>query len=96
MQAAAASPELLLGLAYNGTTGRLQVGVIKGSQFRNPLMSRAPDTFVKLTLVSSSGAEIARSKSSIRRGQPNPLFKETFVFQVIIGSLSTLITIKPA
>jgi synaptotagmin-14/16 len=28
------------------------------------------------------GHEIARGKTSTRRGQPNPLFKETFVFQV--------------
>jgi len=27
-------PELLLGLAYNGTTGRLSVEVVKGSHFR--------------------------------------------------------------
>ena len=40
------------------------------------------DTYVKLSLVSSNGQEIARSKTSVRRGQPNPLFKETFIFQV--------------
>ncbi|CAN8031565.1 unnamed protein product [Ixodes persulcatus] len=80
-------PELLLGLAYNGTTGRLAAEVIKGSHFRNVAMNRAPDTFVKLTLMSSSGQEIARSKTSVRRGQPNPLFKETFVFQVALFQL---------
>ncbi|KAH7972035.1 hypothetical protein HPB52_005806 [Rhipicephalus sanguineus] len=58
-------PELLLGLAYNGTTGRLAVEVIKGSHFRNVTMNRAPDTFVKLTLMSSSGQEITRSKTSV-------------------------------
>ena len=41
-----------------------------------------PDTYVKLSLVSSSGQEISHSKTSIRRAQPNPLFKETFTFQV--------------
>lgn len=80
-------PELLLGLAYNGTTGRLAAEVIKGSHFRNVAMNRAPDTFVKVTLMSSSGQEIARSKTSVRRGQPNPLFKETFVFQVALFQL---------
>lgn len=44
--------------------------------------TRAPDTYVKLVLMSSSGQEIAHSKTSVRRGQPNPLFKETFMFQV--------------
>ncbi|XP_076312779.1 synaptotagmin 14 [Tachypleus tridentatus] len=80
-------PELLLGLAYNGTTGRLAVEVLKGSHFRNIAMNRAPDTYVKLSLVSSNGQEISRSKTSIRRGQPNPLFKETFVFQVALFQL---------
>lgn len=81
------SPELFLGLAYNGTTGRLQVSVIRGSQFKNIAMSRVPDTYIKLSLVSSLGQEIARSKTTIRRGQPNPTFKETFVFQVALFQL---------
>ena len=48
------------------------------------------DTYVKLTLMSPNGQEIARSKTSVRRGQPNPLYKETFMFQVIIVISSTL------
>ncbi|CAH1792280.1 unnamed protein product, partial [Owenia fusiformis] len=75
-------PELLIGLAYNGTTGRLSAEIFKGSNFRNMAMQRAPDTYVKLTLMSPNSQEIARSKTSIRRGQPNPLYKETFMFQV--------------
>ena len=35
-------PELLIGLTYNGTTGRLSVEVIKGSNFKNMAMNRAP------------------------------------------------------
>ncbi|XP_068244914.1 synaptotagmin-14 isoform X2 [Palaemon carinicauda] len=80
-------PELLVGLTYNGTTGRLAVEVIKGSHFRNMANTRAPDTYVKLVLMSSSGQEIAHSKTSVRRGQPSPLFKETFMFQVALFQL---------
>ncbi|XP_041351964.1 synaptotagmin-14-like isoform X2 [Gigantopelta aegis] len=80
-------PELLVGLAYNGTTGRLSVEVIKGSNFRNMAMNRAPDTYVKLTLMSPTGQELQRCKTSVRRGQPNPLFKETFMFQVALFQL---------
>jgi len=36
------TPELFLGLAYNSDTGRLSVQVIKGSNFKNLAMSRAP------------------------------------------------------
>lgn len=82
MQQHGGVPELLMGLGYNGTTGRLAVEIVKGSQFRNLSLGKAPDTYVKLCLVSSMGQEIARSKTSTKRGQPNPLFKETFIFQV--------------
>ncbi|XP_062851496.1 synaptotagmin-16, partial [Trichomycterus rosablanca] len=81
-------PELLMGLAYNATTGRLSVELIKGSHFRNLALNRPPDTFVKLTLLNSVGQEISRCKTSLRRGHPNPVFKETFVFQVALFQLS--------
>ncbi|XP_058444591.1 synaptotagmin-14 isoform X2 [Malaya genurostris] len=80
--------ELLLGLGYNGTTGRLTVEIVKGSQFRNLILNKVPDTYVKLCLVSSMGQEMARAKTSTRRGQPNPLFKETFIFQVALFQLN--------
>ncbi|XP_060516214.1 synaptotagmin-16 [Cylas formicarius] len=81
-------PELLLGLSYNAITGRLSVEVIKGSHFRNLSLNRAPDSYIKLSLVSSTGQELAHSKTSVRRSQPNPLFKETFVFQVALFQLA--------
>ncbi|XP_052007343.1 synaptotagmin-16-like isoform X2 [Xyrauchen texanus] len=82
------NPELLLGLSYNATTGRLSVEIIKGSHFRNFALNRPPDTFGKLTLLNTMGQEISRCKTSIRRSQPNPVFKETFVFQVALFQLS--------
>ncbi|KAK5647685.1 hypothetical protein RI129_002577 [Pyrocoelia pectoralis] len=81
-------PELLLGLSYNATTGRLSVEIVKGSHFRNLALNRAPDTYVKLHLVSSTGQQLGYSKTTVRRGQPNPLFKETFVFQVALFQLA--------
>lgn len=36
------APELLVGLSYNATTGRLSVEMIKGSHFRNLSVNRAP------------------------------------------------------
>nr|XP_010960542.1 synaptotagmin-16 isoform X1 [Camelus bactrianus] len=82
------APELLVGLSYNATTGRLSVEVIKGSHFRNLAVSRAPDTYGKLFLLNSVGQEVSRCKTSIRRSQPNPVYKETFVFQVALFQLS--------
>ncbi|XP_027426601.1 synaptotagmin-16 [Zalophus californianus] len=82
------APELLVGLSYNATTGRLSVEMIKGSHFRNLAVNRAPDTYGKLFLLNSVGHEMSRCKTSIRRGQPNPVYKETFAFQVALFQLS--------
>ncbi|KFQ94740.1 Synaptotagmin-16, partial [Nipponia nippon] len=81
-------PELLVGLSYNATTGRLSVEMIKGSHFRNLAINRPPDTYGKLCLLNSMGQEMSHCKTSIRRGQPNPVYKETFVFQVALFQLS--------
>ncbi|CAH2254587.1 synaptotagmin-14 isoform X1 [Pelobates cultripes] len=82
------SPEILIGLLYNATTGRLSAEVIKGSHFKNLTANRPPNTYVKLTLLNSMGQEMSKCKTSIRRGQPNPLYKETFIFQVALFQLS--------
>lgn len=77
----ASSPELLIGLAYNGTTGRLSVEVIGGSHLGvlpgvpHVKSCSTPDTFVKVSLVSLSGQEIASSKTSVRKGQADPVYK---------------------
>ncbi|KAK9534147.1 hypothetical protein VZT92_009214 [Zoarces viviparus] len=81
-------PELLVGLTYNATTGRMSVELIKGSHFRNLATNRPPDTYGRLTLLNSAGQEISRCKTSVRRGQPNPVYKETFIFQVALFQLS--------
>ncbi|PIO39832.1 hypothetical protein AB205_0164280 [Aquarana catesbeiana] len=115
------APEILIGLLYNATTGRLSAEVIKGSHFKNLSTNRPPnglfcclkhliggqvyiirdmsvtcstpngfvdDTYVKLTLLNSMGQEMSKCKTSTRRGQPNPLYKETFIFQVALFQLS--------
>ncbi|XP_018086148.1 synaptotagmin-16 isoform X1 [Xenopus laevis] len=81
-------PELLVGLSYNPTTGRLSVEIIKGSHFRNLAVNRPPDTYGKLSLLDSVGHEMSRCKTSVRRGQPNPVYKETFIFQVALFQLT--------
>ncbi|KAG7460572.1 hypothetical protein MATL_G00200230 [Megalops atlanticus] len=102
-------PEILLGLVYSATTGRLSVEVIKGSHFRTapdkpPTLSDGffcclkhliggqlyivPDTYVKLTMMNSMGQEMSKCKTSTCRGQPDPTYKETFVFQVALFQLS--------
>lgn len=79
-------PELLIGLAYNATTGRLQVAIVKGSQFKAK-SNKPPDTYVKCTLLSSAGHEIGRNKTTVKRSSPNPVYKQTFAFQVALFQL---------
>ncbi|KAJ0173747.1 hypothetical protein K1T71_010896 [Dendrolimus kikuchii] len=85
---ARSAPELLLGLQYNSTTGHLSVELIKGTHFRKLSPNKAPDTYVKLCLISSLGMEMGRCKSTTRRAQSNPLYKELFIFQVALFQLS--------
>ncbi|XP_028040758.1 synaptotagmin-16 [Bombyx mandarina] len=85
---ARSAPELLLGLQYNSTTGHLSVEIIKGTHFRKLSPNKAPDTYVKLCLISSLGMEMGRCKSTTRRAQSNPLYKELFIFQVALFQLS--------
>ncbi|KAJ7990777.1 hypothetical protein DPEC_G00290430 [Dallia pectoralis] len=81
-------PELLVGLSYNAATGRLSVELIKGSHFRNLSINRPPDTYGKLTLLNSVGQQVSQCKTTVRRGHPNPVYKETFMFQVALFQLS--------
>ena len=47
-----------------------------------------PDAYVKLIMLDSKGKEMSKCKTSVCRGQPNPTYKETFVFQVALFQLS--------
>uniref|UniRef100_A0A3Q2CAV7 C2 domain-containing protein n=1 Tax=Cyprinodon variegatus TaxID=28743 RepID=A0A3Q2CAV7_CYPVA len=51
-------------------------------------MSLFLDTYVKLTMLDSKGKEMSKRKTAVCRGQPNPTYKETFVFQVALFQLS--------
>lgn len=82
MPLSSSMPELLIGLSFNEITGHLKVEIGKGCRFRSPGLNRPVDTYVKLSLLSSNAQEIARAKTSVRRAQPNPVFRETFLFPV--------------
>ncbi|XP_068432702.1 synaptotagmin-14b isoform X3 [Clinocottus analis] len=46
------------------------------------------DTYVKLTMLDSKGKEMSKCKTAVCRGQPNPTYKESFLFQVALFQLS--------
>ncbi|XP_020891978.1 synaptotagmin-16 isoform X2 [Exaiptasia diaphana] len=76
------APELLVSLCYQSLTGRLTVEVLKASNLRNLSMQRAPDTYVKVTLVAPSGKEAAKSKTTIRKSMADPEYNESFVYEI--------------
>ncbi|KAM7395176.1 hypothetical protein PAMA_006775 [Pampus argenteus] len=82
------TPEILLGLIYNSATGRLSAEVIQGSHFKTAASDKPVNTYVKLTMLDSKGKEMSKCKTAVCRGQPNPTYKETFVFQVALFQLS--------
>ncbi|CAG03556.1 unnamed protein product, partial [Tetraodon nigroviridis] len=81
-------PEILLGLVYNSATGQLSAEVIKGSYFKTAVSDKPVNTYVKLTMLDSKGKEMSKCKTAVCRGQPNPTYKETFLFQVALFQLS--------
>ncbi|CAL8316892.1 unnamed protein product [Boreogadus saida] len=101
------APEILLGLIYNASTGRLSAEVIQGSHFKTAVSDKPTDglfccikhvvggqlyvmrdTYVKLVMLDSKGKEMSKCKTGVCRGQPNPTYKESFVFQVALFQLS--------
>ncbi|XP_028398731.1 synaptotagmin-16-like isoform X3 [Dendronephthya gigantea] len=76
------TPELLVALCYQSLTGRLTVEILKASNLRMPAMQRAPDTYVKVVLISPIGKPVAKSKTTIRRSMTDPEYNESFVFQM--------------
>ncbi|XP_075893939.1 synaptotagmin-14b isoform X2 [Nelusetta ayraudi] len=81
-------PEILLGLIYNSATGQLSAEVIKGSHFKTTASNKPVNTYVRLTMLDSKGKEMSKCRTAMCRGQPNPIYKETFVFQVALFQLS--------
>jgi len=76
------APELLISLCYASLTGRLTVEVLKASNLRHLQLQRAPDSYVKIEVLSARGKRVAKSKTTIRRSMTDPEFNESFVFQM--------------
>ncbi|XP_057315116.1 synaptotagmin-14-like [Hydractinia symbiolongicarpus] len=73
-------PELLVNLHYVDLVGRLTVEVIRAANLKKNNMLLAPDTFVKIKVVSGKGKKIGKSKTSLRNQSSDPEFNETFVY----------------
>ncbi|XP_032792558.2 synaptotagmin-16 isoform X5 [Daphnia magna] len=82
-------PELLLGLAYNGTTGRLSVEILRAASLRSWTSNRVPDACVKVMLLTQTGQELGRAKTVPKKNsEGGPTWMETFAFQVTLFQLA--------
>ena len=98
-----------MGLAYNGTTGRLSVEILRAASLRSwsssssansfsssvsssvsAAVTRQPDVCVKLLLLSQTGQELDRAKTSLKKMSQvdGPTWLESFSFQVTMFQLA--------
>ncbi|VDL40313.1 unnamed protein product [Hymenolepis diminuta] len=70
-------PELLCGLAYNNTTKRLSISVLRANRLKIP-----EEVYVSLTLVSETGEEITSSHTHDVHLAVNTEFGEKFAFDM--------------
>ncbi|CDS37462.1 synaptotagmin [Echinococcus multilocularis] len=76
-------PELLCGLAYNVTTKRLNIHVLRAVRLKvTETLLRTPKVYVSLTLVSGTGEKIASSHTHEVRLVGNTEFGERFAFDM--------------
>lgn len=59
------TPEILIGLVYNATTGRLSVEIIKGVHFKNLAANKPPSKYSKWFLLHSYQTNGLRQKLSL-------------------------------
>uniref|UniRef100_A0A8C9TEG3 Synaptotagmin 14 n=1 Tax=Scleropages formosus TaxID=113540 RepID=A0A8C9TEG3_SCLFO len=84
------APEILVGLVYNATTGRLSVEVIKGSHFKNLAANKPPSKYA--TGSSSPGSKTGLGSVNKRYSQNEP-FPFPNNFQLLDASRAQLDTI---
>jgi len=62
--------------------GKVSNWICLVSECRSGTSSRQPDVCVKLLLLTHTGQELGRAKTSLKKSQQAPTFLELFMFQV--------------
>ncbi|CAH1799974.1 unnamed protein product, partial [Owenia fusiformis] len=73
--------ELLLSLCYQPTVGRITVVIIKARELKAQDITGYSDPYVKLWLM-YQGKKIEKKKTEIKMRNLNPVYNESFIFQV--------------
>lgn len=61
------------------------IGFVSCLECRSGTSSRQPDVCVKLLLLTHTGQELGRAKTSLKKSQQAPTFLELFMFQVAMA-----------
>ncbi|CAF3899490.1 unnamed protein product [Rotaria sp. Silwood2] len=89
-------PEIEIGLAYDTKQSILIFEIGKGINFGMTLQGRVPDTYAQLTLLNSSGEEMASNRTVTRRNQHHPVYAERYPFNIeenLLNQVTLVVTI---
>ncbi|XP_070533617.1 synaptotagmin-1-like isoform X2 [Ptychodera flava] len=82
--------ELLLSLSYLPTSERLSIVLMKAKNLQpNAATSQHCDPYVKVILV-HNGKKVKRKKSSVQKGERNPIFNETMAFDIPMDEMDKI------
>ncbi|CAG5130780.1 unnamed protein product, partial [Candidula unifasciata] len=81
--------DILFSLSYLPTAERLTVVIVKARSLRWRNGKDAGDPFVKVYLL-HNGKKISKKKTSVKRGEKNPIFNEAMIFSVPASALPSV------
>ncbi|BFZ25233.1 hypothetical protein BsWGS_28272 [Bradybaena similaris] len=81
--------DILFSLSYLPTAERLTVVIVKARSLRWKNGKDAGDPFVKVYLL-HNGKKISKKKTTVKRGEKNPIFNEAMIFSVPASALPSV------
>ncbi|CAL1535390.1 unnamed protein product [Lymnaea stagnalis] len=81
--------DILFSLSYLPTAERLTVVIVKARSLRWKDGKDSGDPFVKVYLM-QNGKKISKKKTTVKRGEKNPIFNEAMIFSVPSSALPTV------
>nr|KAG5704862.1 hypothetical protein BaRGS_001333 [Batillaria attramentaria] len=81
--------DILFSLSYLPTAERLTIVIVKARNLRWREGKDSGDPFVKVYLL-QNGKKISKKKTSVKRGERNPIYNEAMIFSVPSAALPTI------
>ncbi|KAL5009668.1 hypothetical protein ScPMuIL_011973 [Solemya velum] len=81
--------DIMFSLSYLPTAERLTIVIVKARNLKWTDSKEAGDPFIKVYLL-QNGKKISKKKTTVKRGERNPIFNEAMIFSVPATALSTV------